>query len=96
MEQVKWNSSSPLDGWQIKDNKGNKQRTQTQENGSCKELFEISMKRLRDVYCDPHLRYIILMHNRIYIVHLSLEGLKRTFSYSLLLQIGPCSQWKCN
>lgn len=92
MEQVKWDSSSPLDGWQIKHNKGKKQRTQTQENSSCKVLFKIYMKPLWDV----SLRCIMLMHNNIYFVHLSLEGLKRTFSPSLLLQIGPCSQWKCN
>lgn len=53
MEQAKWDSSSLPDGRQIKDNKGNKQRTQAQENGCSQWLFKVSMKHLWDVRRDP-------------------------------------------
>lgn len=91
MEQVKWDSSS-LDEWQINDNKENKQRTQTHVKYCLSFSWIIyRMCTVINFFCC-----IILIHNGIYIVYLSLEGLKSTFSPLLLLQIRPCSQLKYN
>lgn len=96
MEQAKWDSSSLQDGWQIKDNKGNKQRRQAEEKPAAKYCLRFFREACAGWRRDPHSCCVTLMHNGIYIVHLSMEGPKRTFSLALLLQIGPCSQWKCN